>query len=364
MEGNSNLTIEAGTTIFMRSFTDQQVSSLAITQGSKLIAPGTKDAPIVFTSDRTLIDAATGEDWGGIYLYGKSSTNQGATVFQEGFIYGGAVDNDNSGSLRYVRIEHAGKQGIDALNFLGVGSATQLSFIQIFKCGDNGIRFKGGTADIKNIVVTDHAAYGLWAEHGWRGRGQFWVFQTSIAATIIPVNFKNQARSVELRNDRNNFLLSPATYTQLSNITMIGNGSTDADGTRRGIRVRRGAMGVIHNIIATNFPDDAVRVEDVAQDKLEDGTMVLGNARSFTNKTNYEEQAEIYFLPRSEFNLSEEPVPGITPDNYVGSAPSSFNPNSLDSWFVSAPYIGAIMNAASDWTADGTWCKNADGTIR
>ena len=145
---------------------------------------------------------------------------------------------------------------------------------------------------------------------------------------------------------------------------MIGNGNTDADGTKRGIRVRRGAMGIIHNLIVTNYPDDAVRVEDVPDDKLEDGTMVLGNIRSFSNKTNFDEQAENYFLPRPEFNLSEDPVPEVTLDNYVGSIPSNFNPTSLGSWFTSAQYIGAIKDAASDWTADGTWCKNIDGTIR
>ncbi len=364
VEDNSTITIEPGTVIYMKTFDTEKTSRFVITQGSKVIAEGTKDSPIVFTSDRVINNTAAREDWGGVYLYGRARTNQGSTIFEENFIYGGTADNDNSGSLRYVRIEYAGKVTNDGLNLLGVGSGTQVSFVQVYNCGDNGIRFKGGTVDLKYAVVTNHAAYGLWAEHGWRGRGQFWVFQTSIPSTIVPVNFKNQARAVELRNDRNNFLLSPATYVQLSNITMIGNGNTDADGTKRGIRVRRGAMGIIHNLIVTNYPDDAVRVEDVPDDKLEDGTMVLGNIRSFSNKTNFDEQAENYFLPRPEFNLSEDPVPEVTLDNYVGSIPSNFNPTSLGSWFTSAQYIGAIKDAASDWTADGTWCKNIDGTIR
>lgn len=364
VEGNKTLTIQPGTTVLMKTFDDESYSRLAITQGSKMVAEGTKDAPIVFSSDLTLNGTASIGDWGGLFFYGKAPTNQAATVFEDGFIYGGTSNNDNSGSLRYVRVEYAGIGDVDALNFFGVGSGTRLNFIQVFQCGDNGIRFKGGTADLKYAVVIDHAAYGLWAEHGWRGRGQYLVFQTSIAATVVPVNFKNQARSVELRNDRNNFLLQPATYTQLSNITMIGNGNTDADGTRRGIRVRRGAMGIVQNIIATNFPDDAVRVEDVPQDKLDDGTMILANTRSFNNRTNYDEQAEDYFLPEPEFNVTEDPVAGISATNFVGSTPSTFNPASLDSWFTSAPYIGAVENQANDWTADGSWCKNRDGSIR
>lgn len=364
VEGDKTLTIQPGTTILMKTFEDLQESRLVITQGSRINAIGSKDEPIVFTSDNTLTGNAERGDWGGLFLYGDASVNQGATVFEEGFIYGGTSDGDNSGSLSYVRIEYAGKSDADALNLLGVGSSTQLDHIQVFKCEDNGIRLKGGTVDIKFLAVTEHAAYGLWAEHGWRGRGQFWVFQTSIAVTIIPVNYNNQARSVELRNDRNDFTLQPATYTQLSNITMIGNGKTDMDGTRRGIRVRRGAMGIVQNIIATNFPDDAVRVEDVDQERLNDETMLLGNVRSFDNKTNYEEQAETYFLPNDRFNLSVDPVTGIGPDQIVGSVSSQFDPASLSNWFDSAPFIGAIKDAVSDWTADGKWCKNPDGSVR
>jgi hypothetical protein len=84
-------------------------------------------------------------------------------------------------------------------------------------------------------------------------------------------------------------------------------------------------------------------------------------------KTNYDELAEDYFLPNPDFNLSEEPVPGITPGNYVGSVPSPFNPAAdarFGNWFTPAPYIGAVENEANDWTADGSWCKNQDGTIR
>lgn len=367
VEDNSTLTIEPGTTILMRTFNGPEDSRLAITKGCRIIAEGTKDSPIVFTSQGILDGTAAWGDWGGIFVYGNAPTNQAAVVFEDGFTYGGNNLGESSGSLRYVRIEYAGKSDADGIQLYGVGSGTQIRYLQVWNCFDNGIRFKGGAADIKYAVVTDHGAYGLWAEHGWRGRGQFLVFQTSIAATIIPVNFNNIARSLELRNDASNFELEPRTYTYISNVTMIGNGSTDADGTRRGFRVRRGAMGLFHNMIATNYPDDAVRVEDVAPERLDDGTMEIGNIHSWGNKTNYDELAEDYFLPNPDFNLSEEPVPGITPGNFVGSVPSPFNPAAdarFGNWFTPAPYVGAVENEANDWTADGSWCKNQDGTIR
>jgi len=367
VEGNKTLTIEAGTTLLMKTFSDDRFSRLVITPGSKINAAGTKDEPILFTSEKTLIGEAKWGDWAGLYLYGKASTNQGSTVFEYDYTYGGSNDNDNSGTLQYVRIEYAGKEDQDALNFFGVGSSTQLNNLSVFECLDNAVRFKGGTASLKYLVVINHGAYGLWAEDGWRGKGQFWVFQTNVAATIVPVNFNNIARSVELRNDPNDFNLTPRTSAKLSNITMIGNGNNDTDGTRRGFRCRRGAWALAKNFIATNFPNDAVRVEDVAQENLDNGNMVIAHVRSFDNKSNYDELAEDYFLPNPDFNLTEEPVPGISPSSFVGSEPSLFNPvNDPDfgNWFTSAPFIGAVENTENDWTSDGVWVRNQDGTIR
>lgn len=367
VEGNKTLTIEPGTTILMKTFDDTRSSRLAITQGSRINAVGTKDAPIVFTSDRTLNGTADWEDWGGIFVYGKAPTNQASLVFEEGFFYGGNVLNDNSGKIKYVRIEYTGKSDADAIQFYGVGSSTEISHLCIWYCFDNAVRFKGGGADVKYLVVIDHGAYGLWAEHGWRGRGQFWVFQTQIAATIIPINFNNIARSVELRNDPNDFNLQPATYGRLSNFTLIGNGNTVADGTRRGMRIRRGARALAKNIIVTNFPDDGVRVEDLPTEVLQSGSMTLQHIRSFNNGSNYDEQAEDFFAADPQYDVNEIPVTGITPDNFVGSEPSPFDP-ALDpdfgSWFTSAPFIGAIENEANDWTADGSWVRNQDGSIR
>ena len=367
VEGNKTLTIEPGTTILMRSFENERDSRLAITQGSRMNASGTKEAPIVFTSDRTLHGDADWGDWAGIFIYGRAPTNQASLVFEEGFTYGGNVDNDNSGQFKYIRIEYAGKNDADAIQFYGVGSSTEIAHLNVWSCFDNGVRFKGGSADLKYLVVIDHGAYGLWAEHGWRGRGQFWVFQTKIAATIVPINFNNIARSIELRNDGNDFNLQPATYGRLANMTMIGNGNTDADGTRRGFRVRTGARALAKNFIVTNFPDDGVRVEDVPESALQDGSMVIQHVRSFGNRSNFDELAEDFYAPDPAFDVNDNTVPGIGPSDYVGSVPSPFDPANdpaFGSWFTSAPFIGAVESEENDWTSDGNWVKNQDGTIR
>ena len=291
----------------------------------------------------------------------------GTIVLEDGFKYGGSNLNDNSGTLKYVRNEYAGKNGVDAFMLLGLGEATQLDFIQVYRCYDQAFRFKGGRVNVKHLICTGHSGYGFWAEHGWRGKGQFWIFETDVAATIAPVNFHNQARSLEMRNDPNNFNLQPATYAWISNVTMIGNGNAISDGTRRGLRVRLGAMALLHNIISTNYPDVAMRVEDVNPSNLSNGMMVLADVRSFGSRNNFDEQAETYFLPKPEFNLSTTPVAGINLGNYVGSVSTTFDPRfatGFGTWFDSAPFIGAVKDAANDWTADGTWCRNLNGTIR
>lgn len=169
--------------------------------------------------------------------------------------------------------------------------------------------------------------------------------------------------SIEMRNDEDFFLKEPRTTFNISNVTAIGNGyeANVENGTRRGVRVRRGATGVLQNIIVTQFPDDAVRVEDL--DIAELGvTMTLGNTRSFNNNSNYDQEAETVFLAETQYNVTEDAVSGISTTNFVGSVPSNFNPTSLGSWFTNAPFIGAVKDASDNWTTEGIWFKFLDGS--
>ena len=366
IENNGNLTIEAGSTVYFKTYPDETTSRLVITRGSTINAVGTAENPIVFTSDKLLTgDTPQADDWGGLFIYGNAPTNQGSVILEDGFRYGGSATNESSGTLSYIRVEHAGKSGLHGIHLFGVGAGTQVNHIQVFNNENIAFRLKGGGVNLKYISAIKHGGYGLWAEHGWQGYGQFWIFQTDRQATLVPVNFWNQARSIEFRNDEAFFLTEPRTEFVVSNVTLIGNGDAEGteNGTRRGVRIRRGAFGIFQNAIVTEFPDDAVRVEDLDVEEL-GNEMILDNVHAFNNRVNYNEDAESFFFNSGNFNLSEQPVPGINIDNFVGSLPSSFNPTSVSSWFENAPYIGAVENAGSDWTAEGNWFKNLDGTIR
>lgn len=365
IENQSSLTIEKGTTVYFKTYDSSVLSKLAIAQNSKLIAEGTAEEPIVFTSDKLLTgEEPTSEDWGGISIYGNAPTNEGNVVLSGGFRYGGSTPNDNSGVLKFVRIEYAGKDGNNALNLLGVGARTTVEHVQIFRNENIAFRLKGGRVNLKYIAAIGHGGYGVWAEYGWQGNGQFWLFQTDIEATLVPVNFWNQARSIEMRNDANMFLLTPRTQFKISNVTLIGNGYSEEEqsGTRRGVRIRRGATGVLQNMLVTEFPDEAVRVEDLDLAEL-NNTMILNNTRSFKNKADYVKDAEIFFEDNA-LNVTDNSTSGVTLTNFVGSESSPFDPATLGNFFSPAPYIGAVENASNDWTSDGNWFKNLNGTIR
>lgn len=364
VDEGATLTIEAGTTVYFRTFANTNYSQLVILRGGKLWASGTRNEPIVFTSDKTLTGTASPSDWAGITINGAAPTNAGSSALSGGFRYGGTNVNDNSGVLRFVRIEHTGKSSFHALQLNGVGSGTTLEYIQSFNSYNNAFRLRGGRVSLRYIAGLQHGGYGIWADEGWQGNGQFWLFQTNIKATITPVNYWNQARTIEFRNDDSFFNKQPRTTFKVSNVTLIGNGYTanTSDGTRRGVRIRRGAEGLFYNAIITEFPSDGVRVEDLPTETLGVNT-IIGHIHSYNNFLNWEQEAKTFFFEGGQYHLYETPITGISKSDFVGVTTSTFNPSAMGSWFESAPYIGAV-SPSNDWTMGGTWFKNSDGSIR
>lgn len=365
VDQGATLTIEPGTVVYFRTFSNKdRVSLLSIMRGGRIMAEGTRSEPVVFTSDKTLSGNAVRGDWGGLLIHGFAPTNAGSTVIRDGFRYGGTSASDNSGKLRFVRIEYTGKKDQHALNLFGVGSGTSIEYIQSYESYNNAFRVRGGRVSLKYISGIQHGGYGIWADEGWQGNGQFWVFQTDIKATLVPVNYWNQARSIEFRNDDSFYEKQPRTTFRLSNITLIGNGYADGTdfGTRRGIRIRTGSQGLLHNAIVTQFPGDAVRVEDLPIESL-GSTTLIDNMHSYENFVNWEQEAKSYFFESNLYNLKETPVTGITRDNFTGIISSPYNPTAMSSWFTSAPYIGAV-DPQNDWTAGGAWFRNKNGSLR
>ena len=336
VDNNSELTIEAGTTVYAAD--DGTTPFLSILRGSRINANGTSNSPIVFTTIKSNPQAG---DWGGIILNGYATINTGMTAEGEGGTgtYGGTNDNDNSGTLRYVRVEYAGKilgtdNELNGFSFNGVGSATTVEYIQAYKGADDGIEFFGGTVNVKYAVSTGNGDDSFDWTHGWRGKGQFWVAEQ---------DGLSGDRGIEADNNGDNNSVSPFSNPILSNLTLIG--ADDGDVANTGMRLREGTKGKIYNAIVVNFPNNGVRVSEVVTtDNMNNGDLVFKNSIVYNNGTNF-----------NSCSVFENDVTNITTNpnlnGHIGVVYSGQDVSLIDSWFTSTSYIGAVE---TDWLQNWT----------
>lgn len=157
---NATLTIEPGTVI---RGDDKTCGTLVIVSGSKIIAEGSETDPIIFTSNKETTERKPG-DWGGIIILGKAPINKLGGIATLPFNldemlnhYGGQDTEDNSGILKYVRIEYSGRKlsalkELNGLSLAGVGRKTVLSNIQISYSNDDSFECYGGDMNMNNLI--------------------------------------------------------------------------------------------------------------------------------------------------------------------------------------------------------------------
>lgn len=221
------LTIEPGT-IIKGTKSIAGAGSLVITRGCKLMAVGTADKPIVFTSAQSPGQRDKG-DWGGVILLGKAPVNQGNDNQIEGIsagnanaLYGGTDAADNSGTMKYVRIEFGGvplspDNEINGLTFGGVGSGTTIDYIEVYRAGDDSYEWFGGTVTAKHLLAIGGLDDDFDTDFGFAGKLQFCVGQRY--PTIADVSGSN---GFESDNDGNGSNNAPKTSAIFSNMTMVG----------------------------------------------------------------------------------------------------------------------------------------------
>lgn len=216
----SELTIEPGTIIKGDKETQ---ASLIVEPGGKLIAQGTKEAPIVFTSEQPQGQRKPG-DWGGLIVCGNAKNNQGVQQIEGGprTKHGGDNDADNSGVLSYVRVEFAGypfqkDKEINGITFASIGSGTQVDHLQVSYSNDDSYEWFGGSVNAKYLV-----AYNGWdddfdTDNGYSGNVQYGlvVRNPRLADT-------SQSNGFESDNCADGAEVSPFTTATFSNITFIG----------------------------------------------------------------------------------------------------------------------------------------------
>ncbi|MEO0337652.1 MAG: T9SS type A sorting domain-containing protein [Bacteroidota bacterium] len=293
LEDGGTLTIEAGTVIKALDIptTDDLASTLIIARGATINANGTKDAPIIMTSEFDDINDAQDIEfderglWGGLIILGNATiTDEAATEAVEGLDandprseYGGNDDGDSSGSLRFVSIRHGGAElapgdEINGLTLGAVGSGTTLEYIEVISNSDDGIEFFGGTASIKNFSIAFCGDDALDWDTGWRGNAQFgFVLQSDDAGD-------NAAEMDGAKPDAN----TPSSNPQVYNVTYVGSGTDGIAKNEHALLFRDGTRGRYSNSIFTDFANFAIQVEDRAsgtdsRSYMEAGELVLSN---------------------------------------------------------------------------------------
>lgn len=244
----AKLIIQPGTTIVSDI---AEKGALCIERGAQIIAEGTAAKPIIFTSGKNSGERSPG-DWGGIVILGRAKTNRFAEPTIEGGIgrsYGGTNDADNSGILKYVRIEYAGiaalpNSEINALTLGAVGSGTIIENVQTIYANDDAFEFFGGTVSPKNLYAFATADDDYDFDFGYTGT------VTNSVSKRDPqfVDNGDAGNGVECDNDGTGSIAQPFTHPKLIGMILVGPFDVSALSNHNlGLRWRRATQFTITN---------------------------------------------------------------------------------------------------------------------
>ncbi|WP_316797963.1 hypothetical protein [Pedobacter frigidisoli] len=350
VSNGATLTIEPGTIIKGDKATK---ATLIITRGSQINATGTADKPIVFTS-ALAAGARSQGDWGGVILLGKAPVNQGTDVKIEGGLvqptgkdekayiyYGGTTAADNSGTMKYVRIEFAGiaysvDNEINGLTLGGVGSGTTLDYIQVYRSGDDAFEWFGGTVNAKHLL-----AIGTWdddfdTDFGYAGNVQF-----ALAQRVATVADQSQSNGFESDNNGTGTDQTPKTSAVFSNVTVLGpikaSGGAYNANYYHGAQIRRNSSISILNSVISGFPI-GVYVDD---------TKVVTAGSTSTNFTSGSAVFANNLVYGSKTDISVSTATAVTAVTDLLKLTSTFDGSKYASSLFVNPYIYGTDFAAS-----------------
>jgi hypothetical protein len=313
VQAPATLTIESGTIIDG----DFNIvgSSLFIMRGAKIDAVGTATAPIVFTSSRPVGQRQAG-DWGGLIIIGNGIINRAAPVILEGtgtgptnpaIDYAGGTNNaDNSGRLKYVRIEFAGyatapDAELNSLTLAAVGSGTEIDYVQSLNGLDDSFEWFGGAVDAKHLVSYNSGDDHFDMSEGYVGRLQFLIGYQQISVVPRPLagNVSQDPQGIE--NDGCNGAnctagqnSQPYTVPLVANYTLVGppaGVNTQGTGTL-GMILRRGTGGYYVNGIVARWARAAISLRDQSTlDRITGGLLVLKNQLLTENAATFQPQS-------------------------------------------------------------------------
>ncbi|MFN3522499.1 MAG: hypothetical protein ACK4YQ_09635 [Phenylobacterium sp.] len=358
------LTIDPGVRIFGSSGLDY----IVVNRGSQIFADGTAAQPIVFTSKQS-IEGTTGVDsigqWGGLVILGRApiancpgtvtpgSATCEAQVEGTNAFYGGDSATDNSGVLRYVRVQHSGFQilpnnELNGITMAGVGSGTTLDYVQVHNSSDDGIEFFGGTVNGKHIVLTGNDDDNLDTDVGFKGALQF----------IILVQRDNGGdRGIESSDASAKALSNP----KFANFTFVMRGAGGV-----GVLANTGTNDILLNGVITTKNRAAGTCVDIddATSKATFQSVYLSCPTAFTDDSSVNAAAAAAIFNAGSNNTANG-TSTLTSTFINGANETAVTPVANISTYSSAltqvTYIGAVRNSSDTWW-QGWTCGLASGS--
>jgi hypothetical protein len=386
VKAGATLTIEKGTFIMGDNATK---AILLVEPGAKIMAEGTADEPIVFTSQAAEGVRRAG-DWGGIVILGKGPVNfpggygniEGILSTATGTTYGGGASpdaNDNSGVLRYIRIEFAGvilspDNEVNGITFAGVGRGTKVDHIMVRHALDDCFEFFGGTVDAHHLICQYNQDDGFDFDNGYQGRLQFLVLQQD-------PNHPGEDNGFESDNDAAGSGNLPQTNPTVFNATICGK-NTDPTGPQFGLLLRRNTLGSYNNLVVGGFESN-IDIRQAANANLTVKGSWFWGAKSavVTDSIGYPETGDTAPNKDNDNGLNEvDWFKGLTGNKWGTQEPGldcfnanapSFSPATTitegaqtppgDGFFdSSATYMGAFKDANDKWATTGKWVAWSD----
>ena len=366
VRSGSTLNIAAGTRVIGES---GSVGTLIVERGGRLNAIGTADAPVVFTSDQPIGQRGRG-DWGGLIINGRARLNfAGGEAAGEGDtgVYGGEDDNDNSGILRYVRVEFAGIEfspdnELNGIAFQALGRGTQVDHVQSHLSRDDAMEWFGGTVDGKYLVMSAAADDSVDWTFGWTGRLQF-----------VAVTQRGDDADNAIEADNNEFQneLLPRSHPQIYNITLCGEHPNSlASEVQRGGNIRRGTAFTIRNFLMTGLRQGFQLADVSTTAQVTNGTSQMGAGVSWNNLSNMHASVTAFTSTGRFPGVILGQDPGLSTAGCANQTNPSFQPASIaslaggqlapiqppnDGFFDAVTFIGAVPPApAPNWMAGWT----------
>ncbi|MDR0384917.1 MAG: hypothetical protein LBH60_02430 [Prevotellaceae bacterium] len=369
--------------------------TLIIERGGKIVAEGTAGRPIVFTSNQAPGKRNPG-DWGGLIILGKAPNNVGEQTIEGGVRskHGGSDPHDNSGILKYVRVEFAGIEystdnEINGITFGSTGDATVVDYVQVSYSGDDSYEWFGGTVNARHLI-----AYHGWdddfdTDNGFSGKVQF-----ALSVRNPQIGDKSASNSFESDNNAGGSDASPVTGAVFANVSIFGPVATPSTYTDRAgekgsdvnarfqaaFHLRRNTSLSVFNSLAASFPVGAI-IEGAASQSLANSgalnvanTVFAGHIRNFQDKQYWSNGAvldpettdvtETYIMRanggnRTFASLAEIKLHGSyfpASDSPLATGADWTNAK-VSSWFEKVAYRGAFApaeNSGSNWTAGWT----------